>query len=216
MVLDIVAFILWVDKKEKQFVPWAGLFPLFRLCYGHNHRKNMSGHNKWSQIKNKKAVTDGKRSKIFGKLGQLITMESKKAAGNMSSPGLRAVIERAKKENMTADAIERAVKKGTGADAGTMESVIYETYGPGGCALMIECLTDNKNRTVAEIKHLLSGHGLSLAGQGAAAWAFMKTPEGFEPQTTVALGEEDGKALEELMGILDDHDDVQEVYTNAE
>ncbi|MDD5152540.1 MAG: YebC/PmpR family DNA-binding transcriptional regulator [Candidatus Pacebacteria bacterium] len=176
----------------------------------------MSGHNKWSQIKQKKAITDGKKSKIFGKLGQLISMESKKAGGNMSSPGLRAVIERAKKENMTADAIERAVKKGAGADAGAMEAVLYETYGPGGCALMIECLTDNKNRTVAEIKHLLSKRGLALAGQGAASWAFTKTFEGFEPKGTTALSEEDGKALEELMEELDDHDDVQEVYTNAE
>jgi len=176
----------------------------------------MSGHNKWSQIKHKKAITDGKRSKIFGKLGQLISMESKKANGNLSSPGLRAVIERAKKENMTVDVIDRAVKKGAGADAGTMEAVLYETYGPGGCALMIECLTDNKNRTVAEIKHLLSKRGLALAGQGAAAWAFMKTPEGFEPQSTIPISGEDEKALEELMEELDEHDDVQEVYTNAE
>ncbi len=176
----------------------------------------MSGHNKWSQIKNKKAVTDSKRSKVFGKLARLITMESKKAEGNLSAPGLRAVIERAKKEYMQSDIIDRAVKKGAGTDAGEMHAVLYEAYGPGGCALMIEGLTDNKNRTVAEIKHLLSKRGLALAGQGAAAWAFIKGAEGYAPTTTVALSDEDGEALVALLEELDLHDDVQEVYTNAE
>lgn len=176
----------------------------------------MSGHNKWSQIKHKKAITDSKRSKIFGKFSKLIALEAKKAAGNLSSPGLRAVIERARKENMTSDAVDRAVKKGAGGDAGNMEAVLYEAYGPGGCALIIEGLTDNKNRTVAEIKHLLSKRGLALAGQGAALWAFTKTAEGYEPQTTVPLSEEDGRALADLLDELDEHEDVQEVYTNAE
>ena len=176
----------------------------------------MSGHNKWSQIKHKKAVTDGKRSKIFGKMVKLIAMESKKAAGNLSSPSLRAVIERAKKENMPIDNIDRAVKKGAGGDAGNMEAVLYEAYGPGGCAILIEGLTDSKNRTVAEIKHTLSKRGLALAGQGAAVWAFTKTAEGFEPQTMVPLSDEDGEALSSLLEELDDNDDVQEVYTNAE
>lgn len=176
----------------------------------------MSGHNKWSQIKNKKAVTDGKRSKVFGKFSKLIALESKKATGNLTSPGLRAVIERAKKENMQNELIDRAVKKGAGGDAGNMEAVLYEAYGPGGCAILIEGLTDNKNRTVAEIKHLLSKRGLSLAGPGAASWAFTKTTEGYEPQTPAPLSDEDGEALSSLLEELDDHDDVQEVYTNAE
>ena len=176
----------------------------------------MSGHNKWSQIKNKKAVTDSKRSKVFGKLSRLIALESKKAGGNLTSPGLRAVIERAKKEYMSSDIIDRAVKKGAGGDAGNMEAVLYEAYGPGGCAILIEGLTDNKNRTVAEIKHLLSKRGLSLAGPGAASWAFTKTAEGYEPQTPAPLSDEDGELLSSLLEELDDHDDVQEVYTNAE
>lgn len=175
----------------------------------------MSGHNKWTQIKHKKAITDGKRSKLFGKLARLITMESKKAGGNVSSPGLRGVIERARKESTPSDIIERAIKKGTGTDAGEMDAVLYEAYGPGGCALLIEGLTDNKNRTVAEIKHLLSKRGLSLAGQGAAIWAFNKTAEGYEPTTTVPLSDNDGEALTGLLDELDEHDDVQEVYTNA-
>lgn len=176
----------------------------------------MSGHNKWSQIKNKKAVTDGKRSKIFGKYSKLIALESKKAAGNLTSPGLRAVIERAKKDNMSNDLIDRAVKKGAGGDAGNMEPVLFEAYGPGGCAIVIEGLTDNNNRTVAEIKHIFSKRGFALAGQGAAVWAFTKTAEGYEPNSPCPLSEEDGEKLSELLEELDDHDDVQEVYTNAE
>ena len=176
----------------------------------------MSGHNKWSQIKNKKAVTDGKRSKIFGKFSKLIALESKKSNGNLSSPGLRAVIERAKKENMQNELIERAIKKGAGGDAGNMESVLFEAYGPGGCAIVMEGLTDNNNRTVAEIKHLFSKRGLALAGQGAAIWSFTKTGEGYEPNMTIPLSDEEGEALSSLLEELDDHDDIQEVYTNAE
>lgn len=176
----------------------------------------MSGHNKWSQIKRQKEATDAKKSKVFGKLSRLITVESKKAKGNLASPGLRAAIERARRENMTVDAIDRAVKKGAGNDAGEMETIIYEAYGPGGCALIIEGLTDNKNRTVAEVKHILSKRGLSLAGQGSALWAFTKTAEGYEPQTTIHLSEEDEEVLKELLDELDENDDVQEVYTNAE
>lgn len=175
----------------------------------------MSGHNKWSQIKDKKAITDGKRSKIFGKYSKLIAMEAKKSGGNLAAPGLRAVIERAKKENMQNELIDRAVKKGSGGDAGNMEAVLYEAYGPGGCAILIEGLTDSKNRTVAEIKHLLSKRGLALAGQGAALWAFKKLSGGYEAQTNVALSDEDGHALSELLEDLDNDDDVQEIYTNA-
>lgn len=177
----------------------------------------MSGHNKWSQIKDKKAITDNKRSKIFGKFSRLIALEAKKSGGNLSASGLRAVIERARKENMPNDLIDRAVKKGAGGDAGNMEAVLYEAYGPGGCAIVIEGLTDNKNRTVAEIKHLLSKRGLSLAGQGSAMWAFHKNAEGtLEPQTTVPLSDEDGASLSALLDELDEHEDIQEVYTNAE
>ena len=176
----------------------------------------MAGHNKWVQIKHKKAATDAKKSKVFGKLARLIVVESKKANGNVSSPGLRALIERAKKENMTVDAIERAIKKGTGADAGTMEPVLFEAYGPGGCAMVIEGLTDNKNRTVQEIKHIFTKRGFSIAGQGAVTWAFTKTADGWEPQNTTPLSDEDGQALMDLTDALEDHDDVQDVYTNAD
>jgi transcriptional/translational regulatory protein YebC/TACO1 len=107
----------------------------------------MSGHNKWSKIKHKKGAEDAKRSKIFSRLSKMITNESKKANGDVSSPGLATAIESAKKENMPKDTIERAVKKGTDNDTASMDSVTYEAYGPGGCAIIIEGLTDNKNRS---------------------------------------------------------------------
>src|SRR3989344_6054884 len=151
----------------------------------------MAGHNKWTQIKRQKGATDAKKSKLFGKLARLITLESKKAGGNTSAPALRAVIENARAINMPNENIERAIKRGTGVDAGEMERVLYEGYGPGGSAIIIEGLTDNKNRTSAEIRHLLSKHGASLAAQGAASWAFEKTPEGFIPKTFVELSKED-------------------------
>ena len=119
----------------------------------------MSGHNKWSQIKRQKEKTDGQKSKIFSKHAIAITMESRKAHGNLSSPGLIAVIERAKKDSMPKENIERAVAKGSGADGVILSEVLYETYGPGGVAILITAVTDNPNRTTPEIKHTLSKMG---------------------------------------------------------
>jgi YebC/PmpR family DNA-binding regulatory protein len=175
----------------------------------------MSGHNKWSKIKHKKAASDAKKSNVYSKLVKLIQTESKTAKGDVSSPGLRAAIEKAKGENMPKDTIDRAVKKGASNDTASMEHVTYEAYGPGGCALIIEGLTDNKNRTAAEIKHLLSKNGLQLAAPGSAVWAFEKTKDGWEAKTTTSLSSEDGEKLERLLEELDEHDDVQDVYINA-
>jgi len=175
----------------------------------------MSGHNKWSKIKHKKAASDAQKSKLFGKLAKLIATESKKAGGDISAPSLRAVIDKAKAENMPSDNIDRAVKKGMSADATTMEFVQYEAYGPGGCGIVIDGLTDNKNRTAQEIKHLLSKNGLALAAPGSAMWMFVKSDDGLEPTTTVDLSESDGAKLESILEALEEHDDVQEVYTNA-
>ncbi|MCD8528014.1 MAG: YebC/PmpR family DNA-binding transcriptional regulator [Candidatus Pacebacteria bacterium] len=110
----------------------------------------MAGHNKWSKIKHKKAVTDARKSKIFSKLVRLIQVEAKKCGGDTASANLKAAIEKAKKENMPLENIERAIKK---ASEGTdMFPVTFETYGPGGVGIIIEGLTDNNNRTNAEIK----------------------------------------------------------------
>jgi len=176
----------------------------------------MSGHNKWSKIKHKKAATDAAKSKIFGKMARLIAVESKKANGDTSSAGLRAAMDAARAANMPKDNIDRAVAKGTSAETAALESVVYEMYGPAGVAILIDILTDNRNRTAAEMRHMLSKLGYELATPGSAAWAFTKLNEGgYEPHTIVDITEEDGEKLEKLIDALDDHDDVQEVYTNA-
>lgn len=175
----------------------------------------MSGHNKWSKIKRQKEKTDGQKSKIFGKMVKMIQVEAKKANGNLNSPGLKTAIEKAKAVNMPNDNIDRAIKKS--AEAGDSELVIYEAYGPGGCAMIIEALTDNKNRANQEIKTILSRNGFAMAGIGAASWAFSHNPgEDWTPTSTVTLSEEDGEKLSGLIDELEESDEVQEVYTNAE
>jgi YebC/PmpR family DNA-binding regulatory protein len=176
----------------------------------------MSGHNKWSQIKHQKEKTDAKKSQVFSKFAKLIADEARKAKGNRESTGLKTAIDRARAENMPSDNIERAIKKASGSDARIMESALYEAYGPGGCAMLIEVLTDNKNRASQEVKHILSEYGFSLAGVGAAAWAFQKKHDGWVAQTTIQLAEADVAALEKLVDSLEVSDDVQNVYTNAE
>src|SRR3989338_1198865 len=176
----------------------------------------MSGHNKWAQIKRQKGAADAAKSNLWGKLGRRIAVESKKAGGDITLPGLRAIIETAKKTNMPKDTIERAVAKGISADAASLESITYETYGPGGAAILIEALTDSRNRTAQEIKHLLSENGLALASPGSATWAFEKTHDWYEPKTTVKLSDVDHTKLMKILEVIDSHDDVENVYTNAE
>jgi YebC/PmpR family DNA-binding regulatory protein len=176
----------------------------------------MSGHSKWAQIKRQKGAEDAKKSKLFGKLGSLIATESKKAGGDVNAPGLRVLIEKAKKENMPKDTIERAVKKGAGGETDAMEELTYEGYGPGGCALIIEAFTSNRNKAAQEIKHILTRSGGSLAAQGAATWAFTKTEEGWIPNSTIPLSDEDGAILSTIIEDLESNDEVQDVYTNAD
>lgn len=173
----------------------------------------MSGHSKWSKIKHKKAATDAKKSKIFSKLVRYIGVEAKKAKGDRNAPGLRLAIEKARQGNMPSENVDRAIEKaGT---SGEMESVLYEAYGPGGVALLITGLTDNKNRTAAEIKHLLGKHDVALASPGAAAWAFAKESDEWRAATTTEAADADLEKLAVLVEELEDHDDVQNVYTNA-
>ncbi len=176
----------------------------------------MSGHNRWSQIKEKKGKTDAVKSRVFSKFARLIGDEARRAKGDKNAPALRAAIERARKENMPSDNIERAIKKATEAGGASLEQVRYEAYGPGGVALIIEVLTDSRNRVSQEIKHLLSENGGNLAGPGAAAWAFEKTAEGWKPTTTTPLSDEDLAKLSALVEKLEAYEDVQEVFTNAE
>lgn len=178
----------------------------------------MSGHNKWSQIKRQKGASDAAKSRAFSKFSRLISIESKKASGNMTSPGLLAAIQRAREINMPKESIDRAVAKGTSKDAGELEQVTYEFYGPAGIAFVISALTDNKNRTTQEIKHLISKNGYELGVPGGALWAFSKSSSGsFSAQLPLmSISGIDEELVSMLLSLFDDHEDVQEVVTNAE
>jgi YebC/PmpR family DNA-binding regulatory protein len=176
----------------------------------------MSGHNKWSQIKHQKAKTDGQKSKIFSKHASAIAMESRKALGNLASPSLIAAIDRAKKDSMPKENIDRAVAKGGGADGTALTEVLYETYGPAGVAILITAVTDNPNRTTPEIKHLLSRLGYQLGSTGSSAWAFTKAGPRYIPNTTMEIGDTDGEKLAQLIESLEDNDDVQDIFTTTD
>jgi len=137
----------------------------------------MSGHSKWSTIKRKKGALDAKRGKIFTKLIKEITLAAKLGGGDIEGNArLRQAVLAAKEENMPKDNIERAIKKGTGGGEGAAnyEEVTYEGYGPAGVAVMVEVMTDNKNRTVAEIRHIFSKYGGNLGENGCVSWIFSK------------------------------------------
>ena len=174
----------------------------------------MSGHNKWSKIKHKKAASDAQKSKTFGKLAKLISVESKKVDGNVNSPSLRTAIEKAKQANMPSDNVDRAIKKASESPE-NMEHVTYEAYGPSGVGLVIEGLTDNRNKASAEIKHILSKNNASLGAQGSVTWGFTKEGSEWKPNTTIDLSDSDLEKLSKLVDELEENDEVQEVFTNA-
>tara|TARA_Y100000768_G_scaffold113030_1_gene83302 strand:- start:2812 stop:3534 length:723 start_codon:yes stop_codon:yes gene_type:complete len=137
----------------------------------------MAGHSKWANIRHRKGAQDKKRAKIFTKLIKEITISSRLGGGDISSnPRLRKAVSNAKSSNLSADKIERAIKKGTGELEGVIyEEITYEGYGPGGVAILMDIITDNKNRTVAEIRHLLSKFDGNLGENGSVSWMFDKT-----------------------------------------
>jgi len=137
----------------------------------------MAGHSKWAGIKHKKAIVDARRGKLFTKLARAITVAAKEGGGDPDgNPSLGLAVQKAKDASMPKDNIERAIAKGTGegADAESYENVLYEGYGPGGVALLIDALTDNRNRTGADMRHLLTKHGGSLGEPGSVAYLFDK------------------------------------------
>jgi YebC/PmpR family DNA-binding regulatory protein len=238
----------------------------------------MSGHSKWSTIRHKKAASDARRGKIFTKLIKEITVAARMGSGDPNAnPRLRTAILAAKAENMPKDNIERAIKKGTGDLEGVnYDESIYEGYGPGGAAVLVESLSDNKNRAVADIRHIFNKNGGSLGESGCVAWMFKKkgyiviertavnedrlmeialeagaedvredddnfevisSTEDFEtvkaaiqkaaipsanaeitmlPQSTTNLEGKDAEQMMRLMEMLEDCEDVQKVYTNAD
>jgi len=136
----------------------------------------MSGHSKWASIKHKKGALDAKRGKVFSKLIKEVTVAARLGGGDVDgNPRLRTAIQAAKADNMPKDNIERAIKKGAGELGGaSYEETNYEAYGPGGVAMIIDCLTDNKNRTVADLKYLLDRHGGNIGEPGCVSWLFEK------------------------------------------
>jgi YebC/PmpR family DNA-binding regulatory protein len=173
----------------------------------------MAGHSKWAKLKHTKGKSDTQKAQMFSKLSRVISIEAKASKGDRNSPGLRTAIEKARAANMPADTINRAVEKASA--AGEMEKVVYETYGPGGVAIIIEGWTDKRSRTAPEIKHILVKHGYELAAPGAAMWAFVKSDEGLTPTMTTDLSDEDLEKLSALVDELEDHNDINDVYTNA-
>jgi YebC/PmpR family DNA-binding regulatory protein len=138
----------------------------------------MAGHSKWAGIKHKKAIVDARRGKLFTKLARTITVAAKEGGGDPDgNPALALAIQKAKDASMPKDNIERAIAKGTGegTDADALETVVYEGYGPGGVAIMIEALTDNRNRTGSEVRHILGKNGGNLGEPGSVAYLFDKT-----------------------------------------
>ncbi len=238
----------------------------------------MSGHSKWATIKRKKSAVDAKRGKIFTKLIKEITIAARQGGGDPNgNPRLRLAIDNAKSQNMPADNIERAIKKATGElEGSTYTEITYEGYAPGGIAVLVEVATDNKNRTVAEIRHIFSKHGGNLGETGSVAWMFerkavitikrngknedevlevildagaddLQTEEDFfEIQTSlesfeqvrkslleknfeienaslqwiaknlIRVSGEDTQKVMKLIEVLEDNDDVQNVFTNAD
>jgi len=175
----------------------------------------MSGHSKWSTIKRKKGALDAKRGKIFSRLAKEITVAAKLGGGDAEmNPRLRTVLLAAKAQNMPKDNIERAIKKGTGEIEGvSYEEQRYECYGAAGVALIVDTLTDNKNRTVAEIRHLVNKHGGSMAESGAVTWNFDQ--KGVISIEKDGLSEEDifEKATEAGADDVDMDGDYYDVFT---
>jgi len=136
----------------------------------------MSGHSKWATIKHKKGSADAKRGKMFSKLAKEIMVVSRQGGGDPSAnPTLRTLVQKAKSINMPGENIDRAIKKGTGElEGSTFEEVVYEGFASGGAALIVQCLTDNKNRAAAEIRHIFNKHGSSFAQQGAVSRGFQR------------------------------------------
>ena len=147
----------------------------------------MSGHSKWHTIKHKKGAADAKRGKVFTRIIKELSVAARNGGGDPdSNPRLRTIVAEAKANNMPRENIERAIRRGTGEEPGvSYEEITYEGYGPGGVAILIQTVTDNKNRTVGEIRHLLGKHAGNLAAENSVAWMFSKKGQLFVAKETV-------------------------------
>ena len=165
----------------------------------------MSGHNRWSQIQRQKSITDQKRGQIFSKFSRLITLAAKKGTNPKTNPALSQAIEKAKAANMPKENIDKAVKKVSEKDQGQLEELLIEALGPGGIALKIRAITDNRNRTLAEIKKILNNHESKMVRPRSLDWMFN------QPATIDTANQE---KLDGLLEALDDQDEVEEVNSN--
>lgn len=178
----------------------------------------MSGHSKWSTIKHKKALTDAKKSKVFSKVASLITIAARKGSDPDKNPTLRAIVEKAREVNLPKENVERAIKRGTGEIAGAeLFEVTYGAFGPGNVAILITAITDNKNRTLAEIKQILLEHNAKFAEVSSLQWMFRREGADFIPNTPLKMEDENiKKELSALYEALDEQADVSEIYSNEE
>lgn len=176
----------------------------------------MSGHSKWSTIKHKKALTDAKKSKVFSKITSLITIAARRDGDPLKNPALRTIIEKAREANMPKENIERAIKRGTGEIAGAeLDEIIYGAFGPSGVAILITVITDNKNRTLAEIKKILQEHNAKFAEINSIQWMFRREGADWVPNSPIAIEDQNvKKELNALYEALDDSQDVNEIYDN--
>ncbi|MFA6047373.1 MAG: YebC/PmpR family DNA-binding transcriptional regulator [Parcubacteria group bacterium] len=176
----------------------------------------MSGHSHFAGIKHRKGINDSKRARIFTKLAKPITIAAQEGGGNPATNfKLRMAIDKAREFNMPKDNIDRAIKRGTGELKGEqIQEIIYEVYGPGGIMIIIKTLTDNKNRTVSEIKTILNKFGGKLGGSGSVMWNFRLENMEYKPQNTMEVDENIKSQYEKLLEALDEQDDVDEIYDN--
>ena len=172
----------------------------------------MSGHNKWSQIKNQKGVADKKRGQLFSKLLKAISAAAKTESNTDFNPRLRSAMEKAKENNVPQENIERAISKAS--EEKNLEDLTVEAYGPEGAALIIEAITDNRNRTISEIKHILSENGAKIANPGTVLWAFEKKDGEWKPKFPQQISDKNKKKLSDLIAALEEHDDVQNITAN--
>ncbi len=175
----------------------------------------MSGHSKWSTIKHKKELTDKKRGQVFSKLSKLITIAAKDGPDPETNSKLKTAIEKAKELNLPSENIERAIKRAGEKDRAQLETLLIETISPLGVILLIEAITDNKNRTVAEIKNILSENKFKMVGPGNLLWQFDRIGREFIPKTTIEISDETKIKLKALFEKLDEHDDIEEIYSNV-
>jgi len=184
----------------------------------------MSGHNKWAQIKHKKGVTDVKRGKLFSKLVRAVTIAAKIDPNPKFNPRLRTAIEKAKSNNVPQDNIERAIQRALKGGEG-LEELLFEAYDGSGAAILVEVVTDNHNLSVSEIKKLISDHAGKWAESGSVRWAFDQVTEisdtnknphlVWRAKFNQELNSEQYAKLQELCSALNEHEDVQAVFTNG-